>query len=601
MKPNASHREWLRVSGIGGALSALLAPGMALAQVAAPLPLPTPQTREELKAGQETPPATPARPRLTIDDDIERGPCPLAAPGFAATRVRFSRVEFGGLKAVDPAILDDTWRDMAGKDLPVSALCEVRDRAATALRALGYLAAVQIPPQRIEKDGTVHFDVMVAHLVEVQVRGRPGPAEKQIAAYLNRLTHESWFNTHQAERQLLLLGDMPGYEVRLTLRPAKGKPGDVVGDLLVHRRPFELGIGLQNLGSSSTGPTGVFVQAALNGLTGLADRTSFSLFNTLDFDEQTVLQAGHEFAIGTSGLRLGGNILWGRSEPSGPLRFKTETVVGDVGLTYPVIRRRAMSLRAGAGLEVVDQDLNYAGAPFTRDRLRVLYGRLAFDTIDHDSLLGRGRFSLGEPRWRLGGLAELRQGLRGLGASDDCSPITQCLAPHVPISNQLADPSAFVMRAQVNAEFRPVPGITLALSPRAQYSPDTLLSYEQFSLGNYTIGRGLDPGTVAGDSGIGAAFEVRYGRLSGRRSGGLVVQPYAFVDAGWAWRHRPGALENPDEAWTAGGGLRGRWNDRFDGNLSLAVPLNRTGLQAERGDVRVLFTIRARLLPWDAS
>ncbi|WP_395394054.1 ShlB/FhaC/HecB family hemolysin secretion/activation protein [Novosphingobium sp. BL-8A] len=606
MTPNASLREKLRVSAVRAALiggGSMIVPGVALAQAAAPVPIPVPvpQTREELKAGQDTAPTTPARPRVTIDDEIERGPCPLAAPGFADTRVRFSRVEFAGLSAVAPAVLNDTWRDMADTEQPVAALCEVRDRAATALRALGYLAAVQIPPQRIEKGGVVRMDVMIAHLVEVQVRGKAGPAEKQIAAYLNRLTREPWFNTHQAERQLLLLGDMPGYDVRLTLRPAKGKPGDVVGDLLVHRRPFELGVGLQNLGSSSTGPTGLFVQAALNGLTGLADRTSLSFFNTLDFSEQTVLQAGHEFAIGTSGLRVGGNILWGRSEPSGPLRFKTETVVGDVGLSYPLIRRRALSLRAATGLEVVDQDLDYAGAPFTRDRLRVLYGRLAFDTVDRNSLLGRGRFSLGEPRWRLGGVVELRQGLSGLGASDDCTPISQCLSPHVPISNLLADPSAFVMRAQFNAEFRPVPGITLALSPRAQYSPDTLLSYEQFSLGNYTIGRGLDPGTVAGDSGIGTAFEVRYGRLSGSRRSGLVLQPYAFVDAGWAWRHHPGALENPDEAWTAGGGLRGRWNDRFDGNLSLAVPLNRTGLQAERGDVRILFTIRARLLPWNAS
>ena len=42
-------------------------------------------------------------------------------------------------------MLDPSWRDLAGQEMPVAALCDVRDRAATILRELGYLAAVQVP------------------------------------------------------------------------------------------------------------------------------------------------------------------------------------------------------------------------------------------------------------------------------------------------------------------------------------------------------------------------------------------------------------------------------------------------------------------------
>ena len=43
-------------------------------------------------------------------------------------------------------------------------------------------------------------------------------AEGLIAEHLEPLTQEDWFNTNDAERNLLLLRDLPGYDARLTLR-----------------------------------------------------------------------------------------------------------------------------------------------------------------------------------------------------------------------------------------------------------------------------------------------------------------------------------------------------------------------------------------------
>ncbi|MEJ2407750.1 MAG: ShlB/FhaC/HecB family hemolysin secretion/activation protein [Novosphingobium sp.] len=561
---------------------------------------PPPTTREELDIQSRVGQRASSHSTLEVTGDIERGPCPLATPAFARTRVTFSKVLFADLKAVDPAVLDDTWRDYAGTEQPVSVLCEVRDRAATALRAMGYLAAVQIPPQRIEKDGEVRMDVLVAHLAEVQVRGEAGANGQAIAGHLAKLTSQPWFNTHVAERQLLLLSDIPGYQVRLTLKPVAGSPGDVIGDVFVRRRTFELYGGIQNLGSKTVGREGLFVQAAANGLTGLADRTTVSLFNTLDFSEQTVLQANHSFAIGANGLRVEGGLLYGHSEPAGPLDFTSKTIVGQLGLTYPLVRRRALSLLAGGGLEVIDQDVDFAAVPLTRDRLRILYGRLSLDTVDSASINGIGGYTGAEPRYRLSAMLEARRGIAGLGASNDCTPATNCIAPNVPISNVLADPEAFVLRAEATLEYRPIPMVTIATSPHAQYSPDTLLSYERFSVGNYTIGRGLDPGTLLGDSGIGTSLELRYGRLSRAAGNAIALQPFVFLDSAWTWTHY-GQADDPQSAYTGGGGIRARWGDRIDGAFTLSVPFKDSGFAATKGDVRFLFTIKARLLPWDPS
>ena len=56
--------------------------------------------------------------------------------------------------------------------------------------------------------------------------------------------------------------------------------------------------------------------------------------------------------------------------------------------------------------------------------------------------------------------------------------------------------------------------IAFSLSPRAQYSDDPLFAFEEFSGGNYTAGRGYDPGIITGDSGFGFQSEVRIGSVT---------------------------------------------------------------------------------------
>jgi len=558
---------------------------------------PAPPTREDLTVGRDE---TPDRAsRLSVEGDIERGPCPLADPAFANTRVTFSAVEFTGLPGVPASVLDPTWRDLAGQEMPVAALCDVRDRAASILRGLGYLAAVQVPPQRIDANGTVRMDVLAARLVEVQLRGDAGNSERLIAAHLAKLTAQDWFNTREAERHLLLLEDLPGFDVRLVLRSAGRQPGEVVGDVVIARRPFDLVAGAQNLGSRATGREGAFLALTANDLLGLGDRTTVSFYNTLEWDEQHILRASHDLALGSDGLRLGGSVLFGRSRPDvGGAPFQTDTFTAGVHLSYPVIRRQAHTLVATAGFEIVDQELEFGSTLLSDDQLRVAYARLDHELVDPGSVAGFGGFSAREPRWRSALSLELRQGIDGLGASNDCLPVADCLPPNVPISNFAADPSSFVMRLQGSLEVRPVPRLTLSFAPLAQISDGPLLSYEQVSLGNYTIGRGFDPGVAIGDQAFGVAYEVRYGSLFPRAADAFAFEPFVFLDLAKAWVDDAVAAPDPRRVVSAGGGVRARWGDRVDLGLTVAVPLERAGFQATKGDVRVLGTVTVRLLPW---
>jgi len=577
---------------VHAAVAALAWPQLASAQAVQP------PSREELNVGRPAAPQ-PQQNRLTVEGGLERGPCPLAEPQFANVKVTFSNVEFDGLPGVPASMLDSAWRDLAGREVPIASLCEVRDRASAILREGGYLVAVQVPPQRIETSGTVKMDVLAAKLVEVELRGDTGPSSKLIASHLNSLTGRPWFNTHEAERELLLLGDLPGYDVRLTLRSAQRAPGEVVGVVQIVRRPIELVVGVQNLASRQTGREGAFAEVAFNDLLGLGDRTTVSYYNTFDWSEQHILRAAHDLALNANGLRLGGSVLYGRTRPSiAGGAFRSETVAGEIHLTDALVRSEASSFYATGGLEIVDQRLSFGGTPLSDDKLRVVYARLDHQAVDPASMRGVGGYTSREARWRSAAQLELRQGIDALGASPACNPVAICLPPNVGLSNLSADPTAFVARFQGVFEYRPVPRLTLAVSPVAQLAGSPLLSYEQISFGSYTVGRGLDPGVVLGDDGIGTSVELRYGSLFPRQRNGFAFEPFVFLDYAKGWIHDRGLNPDPRDVLTTGGGMRARWSDHLDAALTFAAPLQRAGYQTKRGPARLLFTITARLVPW---
>jgi hemolysin activation/secretion protein len=549
-------------------------------------------TREEIERARPADAPRPTTPGITTEGEFERAPCPLADPQYQSVTIDLREVQIDGLRSISPELLRSAYAGLIGTTIPVAAICDIRDRAATILRREGYLAAVQVPPQRIE-NGVLRFDALVAKLVGVQVRGQAGRSEPLIAAYLDNIQQQDVFNIRQAERYLLLARDIPGLDVRLVLRPA-GQPGEVIGEVSVARVPVEADAFVQNLGSQSAGRWGGLARVTFNGLTGLGDRTTLGFFSTADFDEQQVVQAGHSFKLGGDGLTFSGDLSYAWTRPDlnfpGGGRLKARTLSAFAELSYPFIRSQAENLFGSTGLNVVNQEVDFAGSPLNRDRLRVAFARLDYDSIDPRSVASTTGYSLAEPRWRVAGGLELRQGV-DLNASDRCVPGRSCL-----LSRFSADPTAFVARASGLVEYRPQPGLTFSVAPRAQWSPESLLAYEQFSVGNFTVGRGYDPGALTGDRGLGFQSEVRIGSLLPRSQDGFAFQPYGFADLGIVWNEFA-QLADPQRLWSVGGGVRVAWGQRARLDVTLAAPLNRTALQPDR-DVRLLVTLSTRLLPW---
>lgn len=550
---------------------------------------------------QQTPPPVPPPPTR---EEVERAPCALDTEANRGVTFTVNAVEFADLQQVSPETLRPAYAEYIGTTQPVAVICEIRDRAATILRNLGYIAAVEVPEQRIA-DGTVRFQVLMAKLVGIRVRGDAGRAERTIAAYLQRLTEQPVFNRFEAERYLLLAGDLPGYDVRLALRSANAGRGEVIGEVAVLRTPGQIDFNIQNFGSTDLGRFGGLLRGQFYGLTGMGDRTTIGLFSTADLDEQQTIQLGHEFRVGGEGLTLGGQFTYAWADPDiddPSFDVKARTLLATIEASYPFVRRQAGTIRGAIGLDIINQRINLNGDPLTRDKLRVGYLRLDLDAIDPASLNRVDGFSAAEPRWRAAGSLQLRQGFDILDATDGCGPAqVRCIGPGgTDISRREGDGTGTVLRFAGIGEVRPVPNIVFALGMRAQQSHSKLLSFEEFSAGNYTVGRGYDPGTLLGDRGIGFQAEVRVGSLMPPSLDGYAVQAFAFLDYAKVWNEdRQNALDIQQDLTSIGGGVRALWGDKAQLEVALAVPLKRAGtLATEKPDPRLLVSLTTRLWPW---
>jgi hemolysin activation/secretion protein len=551
-------------------------------------------TREEIDPSRRQQVAPPTR--VKIDADFERSPCALADPAYADVKFTLTSATFNNLGPVNPATLAPAYAEFIGVEKPFGTVCEIRDRAATILRRLGYVAAVLVPVQRIE-NGAVTFEVIYATLTAVRVKGDVGRNEAVIARYLNKLQTGRPFNRFEAERALLLARDLPGMDVRLALRPTGERPGDMIGEVSVSRTPLEVDASVQNLAPAETGRWSGQLRASAYGLTGLGDRTTVSISSTADFQEQQVLQIGHDMALGGNGLRLGGRFTYAWTQPSlgaAAPDVKARTLYANLEATYPFIRRQAASLSGAFGFDFVNQTVDFAGVPLSEDRLRVLYARLDGDAIDL-----RGKGPDGTTAWRLNGSLELRQGISVSDAGPNCLATPTTCAGIVPPSLVDGNPTATVLRFTGLAELHPARNITFALLPRGQIASGPLYAFEQYAAGNYTVGRGYDPGAATGDDGLGFGAEIRYDRVKPFEDFDIAGQPYAFVDHSWIWDRNRAPGSQPQQLTSVGAGARVIWSGRARLDLAVAVPLRDAG-PVQSGDVRVLMTLTTRLIPWGA-
>lgn len=552
----------------------------AFAAPAAGQTTPPPPT-QGIPSREEVNPPTPedtAPPSVSVDsrEAVVQSTCPFEGSDLTLdlSTVTYARPDGSPVQPEIARALSGV--DYATGSQPLKLVCEIRDAANSALARAGYIASVQIPPQNIDT-GTLRLDVITARLTEVRVRGTPGPYADTLAARVEQLKALDPLNEKDAERALLLAGDIPGLDVQLALRPAGTAPGDVIGDLNITYRPFAILANAQNYNSTRLGRETIYLRAEAYGLTGLSDVTYVGAQSTVDFEEQRIAQIGHIFGLNSTGTTLGGRFTYAWSRPDlGVLDLRTNTLIAGADLRHPLLRSLTTNVAVTGGFDYVDQDTRVfsggGGALLNQDKLRIAFLRLDAEYRTPPAQTGL--------TFAIEGGIELRKGIDIFGATPRGSFRASRIAGNA---------QAFVARGELDAVVGFGPIFSVAGSARAQWTNDPLLNYEEFSLGNLTIGRGYDPGANSGDRAVGLRGEVRANIPLGADFG---VQAFGFYDQVYLTNLDPFSTEVDRDLASYGGGVRVTLPNRALIEVTYAKPKDRAlSIDAEPPPARVLVSL----------
>lgn len=521
-----------------------------------------------------TQPATPAAPTA----ETAGGPS-----------IEFSAVVLERMSALpEPSAVDDATLAAAAEpylNRPVSLedLRVLGTKMEGIFRDAGYpYVRVVLPPQEI-LNSRVRFQIIEGWVEGVSVLGSSAIAKAQTEARLSALDGKGPLALDDVERTVAQLNDVPGLAARVSIARGKQGPGAMRLIADAERQDPRVLINVQNFGSKNLGREGTTLFAHIPGWAPLGDELELAAFNTWESGEQVSGQVAYSRGLTVDGLSARVWASYAEAEPSGAvatLGSTSESLTAGIEAKHPIFQRRAEALSGYLGFEAANLkgELFQGAVPLSKDETRTIYAGLEGDFAVDD--------------WSFTGHVELRQGVRWFHASarGDSN-----------LARSEADPFTRVVAGEVLTETPELWGMKAEIDLRGQWANDPLMAIEEFSFGNYTIGRGYDPGAAAGDSAIAAAVTLSGFKQQFWRDR-IGTELIAFYDIGRYWNEDTTGTPSRTLA-SAGGGVRLLFNNQVRADITYAHPLDQPrGLGETRPGGRVLFNITADAVQiWDEA
>lgn len=454
----------------------------------------------------------------------------------ASTRFVISGFE---LQGDNPLSSDESVQLLAPflrSDANLSTLQNATTAVEAALQAKGYpLHRVSLPPQ--ELGGKVNLVVVKFVIGKVTVQGQSHFSQSNILASVPELRVGEAPNFSKLAVQTAISNENPNKQLQVSLKESDEADKIDVTLQVTDTKPWSWAASLANTGSDATGQDRLTLVGAHSNLFG-ADHQISTAYTTSVERSGDVKQLGLNYRIplyqqgGVVGLNLT------RSDVLGNFGAFTSTGAGrTAGITYshylpPVAGRRA-----------------YLSVGFDQKRFNAVQinGLPVAGQVDRDSSpLSVGysaRNDSEQQTWSYS--TELAVNV-GSGSANHLAAF-QAEDPRVERANWRA------LRGNLNFMRALSSGWLVSARSQFQYSPDALISGEQFGVGGSTSVRGTSERPVSGDSGLTASFELTSPEL------GAGLRALAFVDGGWVNNHNSSANPNKpatDQLVSIGLGLR---------------------------------------------
>jgi hemolysin activation/secretion protein len=422
-------------------------------------------------------------------------------------------------------------------DATIDTLQKATAALETALRDKGFgLHRVALPPQEVGDQVTLN--IVKFTIGKVAIEGRSIYDEGNIRRSLPDLREGESPNFHRLAIQTAIANENPNKQVQLGLRESDA-PDRIDATIAVkEQRPWTFGVSLSNAGTEATGRDRLTISGGHTNLWNL-DHQFVGAYTTSLQRASDVKQLGLSYKVPLYALGGVVGLTYTRSDVVGNFGAFSSTGAGHTfGASYLLYLAPQGGRRSYVSFGVDDKVF----------KATTIDGVVAgVDRRSRPFTLGySARMESDTSIW--GYNADIAANLPGGPNNDLASYRTES-----------ADPARFA-----TARWKAVHGginygaplmQTWLWSARAQfqYSPDVLISGEQFGLGGIGSVRGTSTDRpISGDKGVAGTVEINTPELQpGLRFLG-------FVDAGWLGNNRPDGLGKPssDHVASVGLGLR---------------------------------------------
>jgi hemolysin activation/secretion protein len=416
----------------------------------------------------------------------------------------------------------------------IETLQEAASALEKALRDKGYgLHRVALPPQEI--GSTVTLNIVKFTIAKVDIEGRSIYDVANVRMVVPELKEGATPNFSRLAIQTAIANENPNKQIQVGLKESEELDKIDASILVKEQKPWNFGVGISNAGTANSGRDRFTVTGSHSNLWNL-DHQFIGAYTTSLERSSDVKQLGLSYKIPL--YALGGVVgaTYTKSDVVGNFGTFTSTGAGHtMGLNYTWYLAPHGGRRSYVVFGIEDKlfkatEISGVAVGIDRRSAPVTIGYAARSETD---------------KYVFGYEADVAFN-SGLGSHDDL------------LSYQGEDPRITTIhwkaiRGNVNYVAPFAGGWLWSARGTFQYSPDVLISGEQFGLGGLGSVRGTDiDRPITGDSGLAGTVEVQTPELA------QGLRLLGFVDAGWLSNNKANGANrvSSDHLASAGVGLR---------------------------------------------
>ncbi len=495
-----------------------------------------------LGTGELAVPAAPQASQAPPSAPIKVAPPRLKVSGFI-----LKNIVIDGASSVPPDQLATAWAPAIGHAVDAADLAIIAKRIGDLEgKADIALYAISFPRQTID-NGVVHIRVVEISVVHVVITGdTKGQKLGLIQGYAQNILNSRPLLRSVLERNVLLMGDIPGTKVGSQFVPVPGHPDAVQLVLAVKPQMFDGGFTLNNQGTPLLDNTQAVFNASVNNLFHEGEETQLVLGLPLDFTRYQYYGINDTENLGPSGLALAlsaGELVSHsvNHSPSGAATLLS------IRLEDPVVRAVHTNIVLSGGMDAINSDNAFLGFTTSDERTRALRIAASYNDDKYFNGINNAGLSVSEGIYLLGA----RQAGPAYGKPD-------------------------FTKGNFNFErLQLLPyGFALRLAGSGQFTADRLPPSEEFEYGGPDFGAAFFAAELEGDEGIDGlaqlAHQIPASYLPHELAG---TSLFVLTDYGRIWNRNTIVAIPTDRAASFAAGIKLVLFNKFALQLGAATPI----------------------------